>query len=76
MITKNCTNKTNNNTYRIPTREEFHRFVSNELSESDFCTNYPSGHQVRKIASAINWTYNNEKNNNYNYKNKNLEGKL
>ena len=54
----------------IPTREEFHRFASNELSEGDFCTNYSSGYQVNKVASAIAWTYSNEKkrNNNYNYK--------
>jgi len=45
----------------IPTHEEFHRFASNELSDGDFCTYYPSGYQISKVASAIKWTYNNEK---------------
>ena len=48
----------------IPTREEFHKFASNELSEADFCTNYPStsGFQTNRVANAIKWTYSNEKN--------------
>lgn len=44
-------------TLRIPTREEFHRFASNTLSESDFCTQYPSTEQINKVADALNWSY-------------------
>lgn len=43
----------------IPTCEEFHRFASNELSLGDFCTNYSSGYQIDKVASAIKWTHKN-----------------
>lgn len=46
---------------RIPTREEFHRYTSNELSIGDFCTNYSSGYQISRVANAINWTIRNEK---------------
>ena len=58
--------ETQRNTLRIPSREEFHRYASNQLCESDFDTDYPSGFQVERVASAISWTYTNE--NNYNYK--------
>lgn len=53
----------------IPTREEFHRFTSNLLSEGDFCTNYSSGYQINRVAESISWTRSNEKKrrNNYNY---------
>lgn len=62
--------ETQRNTLRIPSREEFHRYASNLLCESDFDTDYPSGFQVERVASAISWTYTNEKkrNSNYNYK--------
>lgn len=46
------------NTLHIPTREEFHRYASNLLSESDFCTDY-SGYpdvQASKVEAAIKWT--------------------
>lgn len=46
---------------RTTSRSEFHRFASNLLSESDFCTEYPSSRQTEKVATAINWTYKNEK---------------
>lgn len=54
----------------IPSREEFNRYASNLLSEGDFCTNYPSGYQVNRVAESISWTLSNEKkrNNNYSYK--------
>lgn len=58
-----------NCTLRIPTREEFHRIASNELSEVDFCTNYSSGYQINRVANAIYWTHKNanqQRNNNYN----------
>ena len=50
----------------IPTREEFHRYTSNLLTEADFCTNYPcdAGFQTNRVANAISWTYTNEKNKN------------
>ena len=45
----------------IPSREEFHRYASNELSEGDFCTNHPSGYQINKVSSALRWTYANDR---------------
>lgn len=43
----------------IPTREEFHRYATPKLNESDFCTDYPSkipGGVAERIASSIRWT--------------------
>lgn len=42
----------------IPSREEFHRYASNKLSEIDFCTNYPQreGLCVAKTAQALRWS--------------------
>ena len=56
MKTKNYTQK--HNTLHIPTREEFHRYAFNTLSEEDFCTDYHgyTGYQINKIASSIRWT--------------------
>ena len=56
METKNYTQK--HNTLHIPTREEFHRYASNTLSEEDFCTDYHgyTGYQINKVVSAIKWT--------------------
>lgn len=51
----------NHSTLHIPSRDEFHRFASNLLSESDFCTDYPSRIQVERTANAISWTYSNKK---------------
>lgn len=45
----------------IPTREEFHRFTSNELSLGDFCTNHPSGYQIERVAQSIRWTIANDR---------------
>ena len=33
--------ETQRNTLRIPSREEFHRYTSNLLTEWDFCTDFP-----------------------------------
>lgn len=46
------------NTLTIPTREEFHRYASNTLTESDFCTDYHGipGIQINRVDSAIRWT--------------------
>lgn len=40
----------------IPTREEFHRYATDILSEADFCTNYPTGYTIDKTAKSIAWT--------------------
>lgn len=56
MNTENYTKK--HNTLHIPSREEFHRYASNTLSEADFCTDYPGreGCQINKTSSALRWT--------------------
>lgn len=70
METKNYTQK--HNTLHIPTREEFHRYASNTLSEEDFCTDYHgyTGYQINKVASAIRWTKNNTRKHDYSIKRK------
>lgn len=50
-----------NHNLKIPSREEFHRYASDILSEADFCTDYPTGYTVNKIASSLRWTLNNSK---------------
>lgn len=45
----------------IPTREEFHKFTSNELSLGDFCTNHPSGYQIERVSQSIRWTITNDR---------------
>lgn len=67
MKTKNYTQK--HNTLHIPTREEFHRYASNLLSESDFCTDYPGYPEVQasKVEAAIKWTRRIDQNRNINY---------
>lgn len=40
----------------IPSREEFHRYASNLLAEGDFCTEYPSGYQISRVAQALDWS--------------------
>lgn len=69
MKKENYTEETHE-TLTIPTREEFHRYASNTLSESDFCTDYPgiSGYQINKVDSAIRWTLKNKKCMNLNYR--------
>ena len=61
MTNRNYYTTSSNYAATIPTREEFHRFASNELSEGDFCTNHPSEFQTNKVASAIKWTHANAK---------------
>ena len=51
-----------NHNLKIPSRQEFHRYATNLLSESDFCTDYPSEHTINKIASSLRWTKINAKN--------------
>lgn len=63
-MTTNTTNTTkrhyvnplSNNNLRIPSREEFHRYASNKLTDGDFCTDYSSGYQVSRVAQALDWT--------------------
>lgn len=67
QLTKQVTYIPNNGNLPIPSREEFHRYTSNYLTEHDFCTNHPSrdgGMQVSKVASAIRWTQRNANNKN------------
>lgn len=49
-----------NHNLKIYTREEFHRYACEWLSEADFCTDFPGdpGRIINKIASAINWSQN------------------
>ena len=42
-----------NNNLKIPSREEFHRYASDTLSEADFCTDYPTSYTVDKMSSSI-----------------------
>ena len=58
------------NTLRIPSREEFHRYASNLLTNSDFNTDYFSDpyFQTNRVVSALNWTQKNSNTRNYNYK--------
>lgn len=69
MVTKETREKSNN-TLNIPSREEFHRYKSNTLTEYDFCTDYPgcSGYQIDKVQRSIRWTLKNKrKDNNFTY---------
>ncbi len=47
----------------IPSREEFHRYCSNNLSLYDFETDYPPfpGQSINKTVTAIGWTIANER---------------
>ena len=62
--------ETQRNTLRIPSREEFHRYTSNLLTNSDFNTDYFSDpyFQINRVASALNWTQKNSNSKNYSYK--------
>lgn len=50
---------------KTPSRDEFHRYASDLLSETDFCTDYPAGYIAGKIASSLRWTINNSKQKNW-----------
>ena len=56
----------------VPSRDEFHRYASNQLSTYNFETDYPPfpAHNINITASAISWTKSNNKNkgNKYNLK--------
>ena len=56
MTAKNYYTNRNYEGGNIPTREEFHRYASNKLADGDFCTEYPSGYQVSRVAQALDWT--------------------
>lgn len=47
-----------NHNHTIPSREEFHRYCINSISNADYCTDYPdsSGRIIDNIARSINWT--------------------
>jgi len=45
----------------LPSRDEFHKFASNELSLGDFCTNHPSGYQIARVDQSIRWTIANDR---------------
>ena len=63
--------ETQRNKLRIPSREEFHRYASNTLTEWDFCTDFPpflSGGQADRVASAMRWTQANAYGRTYHYK--------
>lgn len=49
-------NPLSNDNLRIPTREEFHRYASNLLTEGDFCTEHSSGYQASRVANALDWS--------------------
>ena len=50
---------------KTPSRDEFHRYASDLLSETDFCTDYHAGYIAGKIGSALRWTINNSKQKNW-----------
>lgn len=59
-MTEHSTDYTTTKTheFRIPTREEFHRYAIEIISEGDFYTNHPTppGYVSDKITSSIRWT--------------------
>ena len=65
--------ETKHKTLRIPSREEFHRYTSNIITERDFCTDFQpfDGVQISKVASALLWTKRNAYGCTYKYKYKN-----
>ena len=50
---------------KTPSREEFHRYAVDILSDADFCTDYPTGYTISKIASSLRWTKNNSRQKNW-----------
>lgn len=40
----------------IPTNKEFHRYAVEKLTNTDFCTETPTGTTAQRIASSITWT--------------------
>lgn len=54
-----------NHNLKVPSRDEFHRFASNLLSNADFCTDYPADYIIDKTSSALRWTIMNARNKQY-----------
>lgn len=50
-----------NHNLTTPSKEEFHRYASDILYESDFCTDYPAGYIANKISGSLRWTISNSK---------------
>lgn len=42
--------------YRIPTRDEFHRYYCGVLSIEDFSTTTPARNRIKNVDEAIKWT--------------------
>lgn len=57
-------------TLKIPSREEFHRYASNLLTNTDFDTQRHAydGFQISRTASALNWTLRNHNTKNFSYR--------
>lgn len=63
-IKRNFMTTSSNSSYitpYIPNREEQHRYISNYLTLTDFCTDFPSGTQADKVLSALKWSQSNNK---------------
>ena len=41
---------------KIPSRNDFHHFASDILSEASFVTDHPNGHVIENIAASLRWT--------------------
>ena len=71
MTNRNYYTGTDYDSKPIPSREEFHRYTSNLITESDFDTDHTNKVQVEKVDSAIKWTIKNSKEKKvYNFKSK------
>ena len=57
--------ETGHHDIRIPSRDDFHKYAMNILSDSDFCTEYPTGHVIDAITSSLRWTKSNAKRKNF-----------
>ena len=42
--------------FRIPTREEFHRYAMHPLCQSDFETSYCTPNNAERIVRSLKWT--------------------
>ena len=52
-----------NHNLHIPSRDEFHRYATDKLTDFAFCTDYPSapGSTADRIAKSLRWTVSNAK---------------
>lgn len=51
-----------NHNLQIPTKEEFNRYATNVLQETDFSSNHPAGKDgrtIKNIWASLNWTIKN-----------------